>query len=80
LTTSDLEFVFVMLSFTALIILYCYVDEIVMGPVQDGGKKNVTNYFIDASGGRGGTFGGGRGGGNVHVGDRYGGSHGFRRH
>jgi hypothetical protein len=69
-----------MFSFTALIVLYFYVDEIVMVPVQDGGKKNVNNYVIDASGESGGTFGGGRGGGTVHVGDRYGGNHGFRRH
>jgi hypothetical protein len=59
-----------MLRFTAIIVLYCYVDEIVMVPVQDSGKKNVNNYQIDASGGHGGTYGGGGGGGIVFVGDR----------
>jgi hypothetical protein len=52
---------FVLFSFTAFIVLYYYVDEIVIVPVQDGGKENVNNYHVDVSGGHGGNYGGGGG-------------------
>jgi hypothetical protein len=58
-----------MLSFTALIVLYCYIVEIVMVPVQDGGKKNVNNYNVDARGGHCDIYGSGVRGGIVFVGD-----------
>jgi hypothetical protein len=51
----------------------CSTGKNIMPKGGDGKKNNIN---IDASGGNGGTFGDGGKGGNVHIGDRKGGSHG----
>jgi hypothetical protein len=61
--TSELEFIFVMLSYTVLIGLYYYVDEIGVTHDQGAEREGGDTYFIDARGARGGPSGGGGGGG-----------------
>jgi hypothetical protein len=68
----------VILSYTALIGLCYYVDEIGEIHEQSDGKKYAIKNYIDGSGGNGGNVGDGGKGGNIQIGDRKGGSHGKR--
>jgi hypothetical protein len=52
-----------MLSSTALIVLYCYVEEIFVARDEGVGKKYAIKNYYDGSGGSGGDGGGGGGGG-----------------